>query len=102
MKYVFKNLVRDWSSEGAGERAQSYGRMLAELHARLPLREPAAADGSAAPLASGIVAPSATGGEASSPHQHQGRDGAAAALRVLVPGAGLGRLCLEVAAQVCC
>ena len=31
MKYVFKNLMRDWSAEGAPERAASYGRILAEL-----------------------------------------------------------------------
>jgi len=28
---VLKNLARDWSAEGAAERAQSYGRICAEL-----------------------------------------------------------------------
>eukprot|EP00873_Tetraselmis_striata_P012423 jgi/Tetstr1/432687/TSEL_022054.t2 len=29
--YVLKNLMRDWSEDGAVERAQSYGRVLAEI-----------------------------------------------------------------------
>lgn len=28
---MLKNLVRDWGPEGAAERAQSYGRIVAEL-----------------------------------------------------------------------
>jgi hypothetical protein len=34
VRYVLKNLVRDWAAEGALERQQSYGRILAELKAR--------------------------------------------------------------------
>lgn len=30
-RYVLKNVARDWSAEGAAERAQSYGRILGEL-----------------------------------------------------------------------
>ena len=30
-RYVLKNLVRDWGSEGAAERAESYSRIVAEL-----------------------------------------------------------------------
>jgi carnosine N-methyltransferase len=37
---VLKNLVRDWGAEGAAERAQSYGRILAELRARYPVSPP--------------------------------------------------------------
>ena len=37
-RYVLKNMVRDWGEEGAEERAQSYGRILAEVHMRLPVR----------------------------------------------------------------
>lgn len=36
-RYVLKNLVRDWGEEGAPEREQSYGRILAELQARYPV-----------------------------------------------------------------
>ena len=79
VKYVFKNLVRDWSEEGAAERAQSYGRMLTELRARLPLPPP--------PLPATVNATS---------HQQQQLPPP----RVLVPGAGQGRLCLEAAIQV--
>lgn len=31
MRYVLKNLARDWSEEGAAERAVSYGRITEEL-----------------------------------------------------------------------
>jgi hypothetical protein len=34
VRYVLKNLVRDWAAEGAPERQQSYGRILGELQAR--------------------------------------------------------------------
>ena len=81
VKYVFKNLVRDWSEEGAAERAQSYGRMLTELRARLPLPPP--------PLPVTAIA---------SLHQQQQQPPPPP--RVLVPGAGQGRLCLEAAIQV--
>jgi carnosine N-methyltransferase len=62
---VLKNLARDWSEEGAAERAQSYGRITTEL--RRLFADRTAADGAAQPP----------------PH-------------VLVPGSGLGRLCLEI------
>lgn len=60
-RYVLKNVARDWSEEGAPERAQSYGRICAELR-RL----------------------------------FAGRPAAAGPPSVLVPGAGLARLCLEI------
>lgn len=62
MRYILKNVARDWSSEGATERQQSYGRITRELQswfAERPASEPAP--------------------------------------RVLVPGAGLARLCCEIA-----
>lgn len=61
-RYVLKNVARDWSAEGAGERAASYGRLVAELQ-RLFGGWPADAPEPPA---------------------------------VLVPGAGLARLCLEI------
>ncbi|KAL3145964.1 hypothetical protein ABBQ38_015324 [Trebouxia sp. C0009 RCD-2024] len=60
VRYVFKNLMRDWSQEGAPERTQSYGRICQEAQKQL------------------------AGRDADNPP------------RVLVPGAGLGRLCLEL------
>ena len=66
---MLKNLVRDWSAEGAPERSQSYGRILAQLRRHLGLRL-------------------------------ENADPAAPRPRVLVPGAGLARLCVEVAAMV--
>lgn len=38
VRYVLKNLARDWSSEGAAERAQSYGRICQELDRLFPDR----------------------------------------------------------------
>jgi carnosine N-methyltransferase len=64
VRYVLRNLSRDWSAEGAAEREESYGPLLAALARRLPVPPPPAAPP-----------------------------------RVLVPGAGLGRLCVEAAAR---
>jgi carnosine N-methyltransferase len=64
VRYVLRNLSRDWAAEGAAEREESYGPLLAALAARLP------------PPPAPAPAP-----------------------RVLVPGAGLGRLCVEAAAR---
>ena len=36
VRYLFRNLVRDWSEEGRAEREQSYGRMIKELQRHLP------------------------------------------------------------------
>jgi len=40
VRYVLKNLARDWSEEAAGERAQCHGPILAELEARLTVPGP--------------------------------------------------------------
>ncbi|KAK9841240.1 hypothetical protein WJX74_002413 [Apatococcus lobatus] len=69
VRYVLKNMMRDWGAEGAAERSQSYGKVVAELKKRL--------------LPSG----------ASPPLQKPPR--------VLVPGAGLGRLCVDIASLGC-
>jgi hypothetical protein len=126
-RYVFRNLMRDWSEEGAAEREQSYGRIVAEL--RLLLGEwrgegysggeggvsgcgggegdvGTAMGGSSsttAPVGGGQAAGSIiVDGEGGSmgwrrdlQMQEQGRQP-----RVLVPGAGLGRLCLEIVSLV--
>lgn len=68
-RYVLKNLMRDWGTEGAAERSQSYGKVVAELKKRL--------------LPSGASPPLQT------------------PPRVLVPGAGLGRLCVDIASLGC-
>ncbi|KAK9813788.1 hypothetical protein WJX73_009901 [Symbiochloris irregularis] len=66
VRYVLKNLVRDWSEEGAAERAQSYGKICTELRTSLGNLD--------------------------------GKDGGEQ-LRVLVPGAGIGRLCVDIASM---
>lgn len=63
VRYVLRNLCRDWAAEGAGERAGCYGLLVDKLRRH--------------------VAPY-TGPPAPPP-------------LVLVPGAGLGRLCCELA-----
>ncbi|KAG2487879.1 hypothetical protein HYH03_013461 [Edaphochlamys debaryana] len=62
VRYVLKNIARDWSAEGAAERAMSYGKILDELKVVFK--------------------------DWSNPNR---------APRVLIPGAGLARLCVEVA-----
>lgn len=66
VRYILKNLSRDWSAEAADERAQSHGPILQELKERLYVPKDAEKDGRYPP-------------------------------RVMVPGAGLGRLVLECA-----
>jgi len=66
VRSTLHSIVREWSSEGAAERRQSYEPLLEELEKRL------------------------------FPHLTKTQR---AAVRVLVPGAGLGRLVLEVAAR---
>ena len=126
-RYVLKNLVRDWSEEGAPERAQSYGRILAELQARYPVRAPLDLCYSTLFQWSGhvrlvlrgfgmehvhviwVCMPCAgwccargvtvTGGSAMLARVCQPSRLAEGAEPpwVLVPGAGLGRLCLDIA-----
>ncbi|XP_072937591.1 carnosine N-methyltransferase unmet [Epargyreus clarus] len=62
---VLKNIVRDWSEDGAAEREQCYKPILDEIEARFP------------------------------PDEYSNR----AHVKVLVPGAGLGRLAWEIAAR---
>ena len=38
-RYIFKNLMRDWSQEGAPERTQSYGRICQEAQRQLAGRD---------------------------------------------------------------
>jgi carnosine N-methyltransferase len=66
VRYVLRNLVRDWSSEGAAERQGCYAPLLAALASALP-------PGGGSKVNGGPP-------------------------RVLVPGAGLGRLCCELVA----
>ncbi|KAL6771218.1 hypothetical protein ACKKBF_B34410 [Auxenochlorella protothecoides x Auxenochlorella symbiontica] len=61
VRYVLKNLMRDWSEEGAAERAASYGRIMQEVQSIASRQAP------------GQVP-----------------------LSILVPGAGLGRLCANL------
>ena len=80
---MLRNLARDWSAEGAVERAQSYGRITEELRRLF----------AGPPHPSGALGGSGGGGH----HQRSAAATAAAPPSVLVPGAGLGRLCLEIA-----
>lgn len=126
-RYVFRNLMRDWSEEGAAEREQSYGRIVAELRRLLGewrgegysggeggVSDCGGREGdvgtamvgsssTTAPLGDGQAAGSITidgkggsiGWRRDLQMQEQGRQP-----RVLVPGAGLGRLCLEIVSLV--
>ena len=81
VRYVLKNLMRDWSAEGASDRADSYGVICTELKARLVSAE--------------SNNNKRNNGEAQQAKRLQTPPKAP---RVLVPGCGLGRLCVELAA----
>lgn len=49
VKYVLKNLARDWSQEGEVERAQSYGMVLEELQRVLPVPDAASEENGSPP-----------------------------------------------------
>lgn len=81
VRYLLKNLARDWSTEGRAERMETYDVMLDELErlippAKWPMEQENAYSSNGA---------TATGdlGTSSPPN-------------VLIPGAGLGRMCLDV------
>ena len=83
-RYVLKNMVRDFAEEGSEERSQSYGLMVAELQRQLPVKRL-------------FVAVAVANDTSESNLQALGKVGEGAPPRVLVPGAGLGRLCLDIA-----
>ncbi|KAJ1963314.1 hypothetical protein IWQ62_003256 [Dispira parvispora] len=72
LRSTLRQLVRDWSAEGKAEREASYGPILDTLENLFPRSSP------------GIS------GDAVVPRNQR---------RILVPGAGLGRLALEIAAR---
>ena len=80
--------VRDWSTEGESERAQCYGPLLSELQARFPLA-PADRWGPRGAFARCTVLTMCVFGWGG---VHLCRKG----VKVLVPGAGLGRLVFDV------
>jgi len=77
VRYVLKNLARDWSQEGAEERAQSYGRITQQLVSLL------------------LEDSRNNGGE----EQHPPSSSSPPPPYVLVPGCGLGRLIFDLACQ---
>ena len=78
---VLHSLVREWSTEGAQEREQCFAPIMGQLDAHLPLNPPAPASVFAA----------------------SGQEDKNYKYRVLVPGCGLGRLPIEIAARgYCC
>ena len=57
VRYLLKDLTRDWSAEGAGERAQSYGWLADALGRHLPpRRDSRAAAHAATPADNGVTA----------------------------------------------
>lgn len=83
VSYVLKNIMRDWSTEGATERDASYRPIIEQLVSHFP-------------QVSAAAAAAAIAGRHSAAHADQ----VVLPLgpRVLIPGAGLGRLCLDIAA----
>lgn len=81
VRYVLKNVARDWSEEGAAEREASYGRIVAELRRLLMPGGGAEGEGG--------------GGDGPAAPNRRRRQRRPA---VLVPGAGLARLCVDICA----
>ena len=77
-KSTLKQLYRDWALEGHAERERCYKPVLDELCLRFPLN--------------GDVDPSTTSGDGGAAKQRRRRD----EIKVLVPGAGLGRLAFDI------
>lgn len=78
VRYVLKNLARDWSQEGAEERAQSYGRITQQLVNILLGKN-------------NNNNKKKNGGEGEEEEEHPPR--------ILIPGCGLGRLVFDLACQ---
>ena len=87
VRYVLKNAARDWSASGEEERAASYGRVVEALARALPPGRgtAAAARGEGGAAGAAAAAAGGAGGGFQPP-------------RVLVPGSGLGRLCVDLVA----
>jgi carnosine N-methyltransferase len=100
VRYVLKNMMRDWSSEGEGERNESYKPILDELQKLLLLlkveeKEEEAPQGEKNTTAEHPphIANNTSNLEEGSLKEEKPRPRP----RVLVPGCGLGRLCAELA-----
>ncbi|KAL4523268.1 hypothetical protein Ndes2437B_g00396 [Nannochloris sp. 'desiccata'] len=87
VRYVLKNMMRDWSTEGEGERKESYGATVDEvkrllLSVEVPPRVRTTELGAKSATESSVE----NNGNLDIPRK-----------KVLVPGCGLGRLCAELA-----
>ena len=85
VRYLLRNAARDWSAAGAGERAACYGRLVGALVQELRPPPPAGPAGEEEE-------------EEEEAGQTQPHPPPPARPRVLVPGAGLARLALDLAA----
>ncbi|KAG1659102.1 hypothetical protein FOA52_013748 [Chlamydomonas sp. UWO 241] len=94
VKYVLKNLARDWSAECAPERDACYGPILAELRRLFGSGGKGSGGGNDVKGGSGSGGGGGGGGGA----VRGGRGGGRGMPSVLVPGAGLVRLCCEISA----
>ena len=80
VRYVLKNAARDWSDAGRDERDASYARVVGALTKALP------------PERGSAVGREGEQGDG----EDEGRDHLFSPPRVLVPGCGLGRLCVDL------
>lgn len=89
VRYVLKNMMRDWSTEGEEERKESYGVIIDELK-RVFLAKEKNEEALGITTERGVK-PSLESSMVDNSHLKIPRK------RVLVPGCGLGRLCAECA-----
>ena len=112
VRYVLKNAARDWSDAGRAERAASYGRMVEALSRALPPERgsavgvaPGGGGGGGGGGKGGVAGEGGEGnggggGDAGchSPSSSSSSSSSSSPPRVLVPGSGLGRLCVDLVA----
>lgn len=89
VRYVLKNAARDWSEAGREERAASYGRIVEALSRALPPEGGSAVKGEGG---------GEENGDDDDGKSHASSSSSSSPPRVLVPGSGLGRLCVDLVA----
>lgn len=93
---IFTHILRDWTSEGDSVRTAVYNPLLEALDDYVGGRSGGVRDGTAGSDVGGGGDDRCSGGERDQPERRRSDTRMA---NVLVPGAGLGRLAVEVAAR---
>ena len=96
VKSTLKQLYRDWAKEGEGERVNCYKPVLDELCDRFPLDGEVGGEGGGGEGGEREAKGGVRMGCCSQVGRGGGKGGGRDQIRVLVPGAGLGRLAFDI------